>query len=81
MRKNEYNRSEYDYCVYFRKTDRDIYIYLFIYVDDILIVSVDKYQIQKMKVLLNTKFDMNDLGDTKKILGMEISRDRFSGGS
>nr|KYP59891.1 Retrovirus-related Pol polyprotein from transposon TNT 1-94 [Cajanus cajan] len=41
-----------------------------------LIVARDTNVIQNLKTLLNGEFDMNDLGAAKKILGMEIYRDR-----
>ncbi len=33
-------------------------------------------EVNKLKVFLSRKLDMKDLGATKKILGMEILRDR-----
>jgi len=42
-------------------------------VDDILIVVRNKTHIQKLKPQLKKKFDMKDLGEAKKILGMKIT--------
>jgi len=42
----------------------------------ILIASKDKKYICELKVLFNSEFEMKDLGDAKKILGMKIIRDR-----
>ena len=50
-----------------------------LYVDDMLIVAQDKENIRKVKVQLNKEFEMKNLGTTKKILGMEILRDRKAG--
>ena len=50
-----------------------------LYVDDMLIVAQDKENIRKVKVQLSTEFEMKDLEATKKILGMEILRDRKAG--
>ena len=47
--------------------------------DDMLIVVRNKTHVQKLKAQLKKKFDMKDLGETKKILGMEITRERDSG--
>ena len=41
-----------------------------------LIVGQDIAQISKLKEQLVESFDMKDLGPTKQILGMEITRDR-----
>uniref|UniRef100_A0A3Q7HN83 Reverse transcriptase Ty1/copia-type domain-containing protein n=1 Tax=Solanum lycopersicum TaxID=4081 RepID=A0A3Q7HN83_SOLLC len=54
----------------------DSFIYLVLYVDDILIAVKKKYDIQKLKGLLSAEFEIKDLGDARKILGMEIIRDR-----
>uniref|UniRef100_A0A3Q7HAN8 Reverse transcriptase Ty1/copia-type domain-containing protein n=1 Tax=Solanum lycopersicum TaxID=4081 RepID=A0A3Q7HAN8_SOLLC len=51
----------------------DLFIYLVLYVDDMLIAAKKKYDIQK---LLSAEFEMKDLGAARKILGMEIIRDR-----
>lgn len=71
-----YVRSEYDSCVYFKRNDREEFVYMLLYVDDILIASVNKSEVQKLKLVLSSEFDMKNLGDAKKILGMEITRDR-----
>ena len=44
-----------------------------------LIAVRNKTHVQKFKAQLKKEFDMKDLGETKKILGMEITRDRGSG--
>jgi len=77
MIKIRYNRCEYDSCVYFKQSD-DL-TYLLLYVDDILIAAKNKTHVQKLKAQLKKKFNMKDLGEAKKILGIEITRDRESG--
>ena len=41
-----------------------------------LIASKDKQEISKLKRSLRGEFDMKDMGVTRKILGIEIIRDR-----
>ena len=43
-----------------------------------LIAARNKIHVQKRKVQLKKEFNMKDLGEAKKILGMEITRDRGS---
>jgi hypothetical protein len=43
-----------------------------------LIAAKDMKEIQKLKDQLKADFEMKDLGAAKKILGMEIVRDRKS---
>jgi len=47
-------------------------IILMLYVDDMLITFQDMSKINELKGILNSEFDMKDLGAAKKILGMEI---------
>ena len=41
-----------------------------------LIASKDKNEINKLKLSLKSEFEMKDLGEARRILGMEIERDR-----
>ena len=70
-----FNRSQYDCCVYFKKCNES-FIYLLLYVDDILIAAQDIKDIKAIKLKLSEEFEMKDLGAATKILGMEIKRDR-----
>jgi len=45
-----------------------------LYVDDILVRINSKSKVDKTKVELNKEFDTKDLRATRKILGVEISR-------
>ncbi|KAJ4717199.1 Retrovirus-related Pol polyprotein from transposon TNT 1-94 [Melia azedarach] len=71
-----YTRSPYDCCVYYSKATNGSLIYLVLYVDDMLIAAENKSNVQKLKDLLSVEFEMKDLGAARKILGMEIYRDR-----
>ena len=75
-----YKRCEYDFCVYVKSLDDgDSFIFLLLHVDDMLIAAKSMVKVNKLKSLLSKEFDMNDLGTAKKILGMEIHRDRALG--
>ena len=66
-------------CVYYKMVKSGNYIYLLLYVDNILIACSERDEIEALKQLLNSEFDMKDLGPVKKILGMEIIRNRRNG--
>ena len=70
-----YTCSRYDNCVYYRQYSDGSFIYLLLYVDDMLIDYKDKSFISKLKSQLSEECEMKDLGAAKKILGMEIQRD------
>jgi hypothetical protein len=71
-----FKRSKYDSCVYIKHVNGSP-IYLLLYVDDMLIAAKSRKEITTLKRLLSSEFEMKDLGAAKKILGMEITRDRF----
>jgi len=56
--------------VYYNKLPSGEYIYLLLYVDDMLITFKSKSAIDKLKKDLSFEFEMKDLGEVKKVLGM-----------
>ena len=74
-----YTRCEFDCCVYSRKLDDGSFTYLTLCVDNMLIAAKSKSHLSELKNMLSNEFEMKDLGATKKILGMEIYRDRKAG--
>ena len=73
-----YTRCQYNNCVYFQQSGGS-FIYLLLYVDDMLIASKDKFLTDKLKSQLSDEFEMKDLGTAKKILGIKIHRDQKAG--
>ncbi|GAA0147202.1 transmembrane signal receptor [Lithospermum erythrorhizon] len=63
-------------CVFFRNFSDGDFIILLLYVDDMLIAGKDISRIKELKNTLSESFAMNDLGEARKILGIEIVRDR-----
>lgn len=76
MLQQGFNRSDYDSCVYFKEYGEKKFIYLLLYVADMLVACLDKAKIKEVKTMLKQKFNMKKLGNAKKILGIEIARDR-----
>jgi hypothetical protein len=75
MLEQGYSRCHFDCCVYFKKLENGSYIILLLYVDDILVAWFNMQDINFLKKKLSNSFVMKDLGATKKILGMRITRD------
>jgi hypothetical protein len=69
-------RCEYDCYVYVRSLDDGSFILLLLYVDDMPIATKSIVEINKLKVLLSREFDMKDLDEAKKILGIKIHKDK-----
>ncbi|KAH9724032.1 hypothetical protein KPL70_007344 [Citrus sinensis] len=79
MLSHGYLRCSFDSCVYYKLISTNLYIYLLLYVDDMLVACKSREEIEALKNLLSSEFEMKDLGSAKKILGMEIKRDRSKG--
>ena len=71
-----FSKSDEDHCL-FTKTARDgSPVFLIIYVDDMLLSSRHTGELIELVRKLQLKFAMKDLGSTRHILGMKISRHR-----
>ena len=70
-------RSVFDPCVYVKKVVNAVFglIILVLYVDDMLILAKEQSDVDICKDLLGTAFKMKDIGQAKRILGMDIHRD------
>jgi len=73
-----YTQSHYDLYVYYNKLSGEEYVYLLLYVDDMLIDFKSRSVINKLRKDLSSEFEMEVLGEAKNVLGMEIERDRNS---
>ncbi|KAK4400091.1 Retrovirus-related Pol polyprotein from transposon TNT 1-94 [Sesamum angolense] len=64
-----------DQCIYL-KVSGSKYIFLVLYVDDILLASSDMGLLHETKVFLAKNFEMKDMGEASYVNGIEIHRDR-----
>lgn len=68
--------SEFDNCLYIGNSCKESKrLLLFLYVDDILLISDSENRIKTLKSELSEKFEMLSLGPVKMFLGIEIERD------
>ena len=68
-----------DNCVYAKFKNKK-FIFLVLYVDDILLASSNVSLLLETKKFLSLKFDMKDIGEASFVLGIEIHRDRIKRG-
>jgi Reverse transcriptase (RNA-dependent DNA polymerase) len=64
-----------DECIY-HKFCESKFVFLVLYVDDILLASNDKNMMYETKKFFFKHFDMKDLGETSYVLGLKIHRDQ-----
>lgn len=70
----KFNRLKSDPCVYLKGSSVATRVIVIIYVDDILIMSACKNQIDYTKKQIQERFDIDDIGEATKYLGLEIQR-------
>ena len=71
-----FRKSDFDSCVYIRERRGVAVAFLLLYVDDMLVAASDRDEVLKVKSELQLKFEMKDLGEARRILGMDIIRNR-----
>jgi hypothetical protein len=67
-------RNTVDYYIY-SKEECGSFIYVPLYVNDMLLIGNNMDTIKEVKKKLSAKFDMKDLGVANFILGIDIKRD------
>jgi len=67
-----------DPCVYTRQ-DGDKIAIITVWVDDLLLFTSDHDLMGALKAQIQSMFNVTDLGDPKKIVGIEITHDRTNG--
>ncbi|KAM2043175.1 hypothetical protein ACFXTI_036479 [Malus domestica] len=70
-----FEENKIDDCIYL-KVSGSKFIFLVLYVDNILLASSDSNLLHTTKGMLTESFDMKDLGEAHFVLGIEIERDR-----
>lgn len=73
-----FEENKVDKCIYLKVNGRK-FIFLVLYVDDILLASSDLGLLHEIKLMLTKFFDMKDLGEASFVLGIETHRDRSRG--
>ncbi|RDX73553.1 hypothetical protein CR513_46819, partial [Mucuna pruriens] len=71
-----FKRCEYDYYVYVKSFTDDSFFFLLLYVNDMLINANHLHDVNELKNFLRKEFDAKNLSVAKKILGMDIHRDK-----
>jgi hypothetical protein len=71
----DFKQNEEDNCIY-AKFRNGKFIFLILYVDDILPASSNVSLLLETKRFLSSNFDMKDLGEASFVLEIEIHRDR-----
>ena len=68
-------RRKVYHCIYSKEEDEH-FIYVALYVDNMLLIGNNMDAIKEVKKHLSSKLDMKNLSAAKFIMGMEIKRDQ-----
>jgi transposase InsO family protein len=74
LREFGYIQSKHDKCLYMKGDGHNI-CYILIYVDDLVIASRNESEINKIAKYIGSNFGLNDLGEIRYFLGIEIEKD------
>ncbi|KAJ3532326.1 hypothetical protein NM688_g7442 [Phlebia brevispora] len=72
-----YERLDVDHCIYVRQRGPEVAMAA-IHVDDMQL-GATKGRIEGVKKEIGTRFNITDLGETRQIVGIQVSRDRSAG--
>lgn len=75
---NDFKSCGADQCVYIKRS-KNGFIYVCLYVDDMIIAAKTSEEIRDVKDALKSAFKMKELGPAKFNLGMEIDHDTTAG--
>jgi hypothetical protein len=70
-----FGRSKVDHSIY-SKQEGGNFIYVYLYVDDMLLIGNNMDTIKEVKKKLSSKLEIKDLDVANLIMGIKIKRDR-----
>lgn len=73
----KFNRLKTDPCVYVKSVN-GVKIIIAVYVDDILLFSKNQSAIKQVKCALSKFFDIDDIGECRHVLGLDINKSENS---
>ena len=76
IRMDGYSQGQSDHITFYRHLHGGGVIILIVYVDDIIITGSNEAEIQQLKGVLSTEFEVKDHGKLKYFLGMEVARSK-----
>lgn len=73
LRKHTFKRLIADPCVYTRRGGEDLEV-ITVWVDDLMLFATSESLMVKMKTDIKSEWEVTDLGEPTKIVGIEITR-------
>ena len=71
-----YSQGQSDHTMFIKQSEEGLKIVLIVYVDDIILTGDDTYEMERLKRILATEFEVKNLGQMRYFLGMEVARSK-----
>ncbi|RVW36141.1 Retrovirus-related Pol polyprotein from transposon RE1 [Vitis vinifera] len=71
-----YQQGQSDHTMFFKQSNDGRMIILIVYIDDIILTGDDTGEVERLKKVLATEFEVKDLAQMRYFLGMEVARSR-----
>ena len=71
-----YQQRHSDHIMFFKQSNDGRMTILIVYVDDIVLIGDNTGEVERLKNVLATEFEVKDLGQMQYFLGMEVARSR-----
>ncbi|KAB1200448.1 hypothetical protein CJ030_MR0G007247 [Morella rubra] len=71
-----YQQGQSDHTMFFRQSKDGKKTILIVYVDDIILTGDNIMEMERLKKVLATEFEVKDLGQMRYFLGMEVARSK-----
>lgn len=65
VKRHDFWQSQADHTLFFKHSTKGKIVILIVYINDIIMIGVDLFEINKLKNKLETEFDIKDLGKLK----------------
>lgn len=71
-----FRQSESDACLFMKQLSSGDWVYLLIYVDDMIVACRDKHQLDRLEQELQKRFEVSCLGTVNHFLGIRVRQDK-----
>ena len=76
MKDQGYQQGQLDHTIFFKQSNDRRMTILIVYVDDIILTRDNTGEVERLKKVLATEFEVKDLGQMRYFLGIEVARSR-----
>ena len=74
LRRHGYSQGHVDHTMFYKHLTNGKFAILIMYVDDIILIGDDIGEMEKLKRVLVSEFEVKDLGFLRYFLGMDVAR-------